>query len=597
MRISSVKKLLYTPQVLEKRSTWGNGMEFLMSCIAMSVGLGNVWRFPFTAYENGGGAFLIPYIIVLTLVGRPVYFMEMCVGQFSSKGNVKMFETLAPVLKGVGYGQLFGTICVATYYCSLMAITLFYLVNSFTSELPWAECNPEWKDDNFHCVPSGYTGKTSLNNSISSSELWFTKEVLKEKTNIEDGIGLPEWRLTIFLLISWLVTFTVTAKGIQSSGKASYFLAIFPYVIMIALLIRSATLNGSAAGIMYLLSPQWEKLTSSKVWYNAITQCFYSLNIGFGSIIMYASYNDFRHNIYRDALIVTSLDTLASLLSGITIFGILGNLAHELGVDVTEVINSGGARLAFVSYPDAIAKFDAVPWLFAILFFVMLFVLGVGSLVALQACAFTVIKDAFPSLRNWHVSLITALIGFLIGLVYITPGGQFVLTMVDYFGATFVFFILTTSEVLVILWWYGLENFCADIEFMLKRKVGLYWRVCWGIITPIVLIAIFIYFLLSLEKLKNGIYDYPDVALNCGWVLVAFGLSQPLIWWLIYLYRKRKLGILQAILDSFSFKSWGPKDAQNCDEWKKFKFEKAQELSAKKNMTWLQQKIYFIVGK
>lgn len=91
----------------------------------------------------------------------------------------------------------------------------------------------------------------------------------------------------------------MTAKGIQSSGKASYFLAIFPYVIMIALLIRAATLKGSATGIMYFISPQWEKLASSKVWYNAITQCFYSLNIGFGSIIMYASYNDFRHNIYR----------------------------------------------------------------------------------------------------------------------------------------------------------------------------------------------------------------------------------------------------------------------------------------------------------
>lgn len=166
-----------------------------MSCIAMSVGLGNIWRFPFTAYENGGGAFLIPYIIVLIVIGRPLYYIEMTLGQFSSRGNVKMFEALSPALKGttkycciqkiviiitgIGYGQLIGTICVATYYCSLMAITLFYLINSFTSDLPWAECKEEWIEpllaQNITCVPSSVNNMT-INTSLSqsSSELWFT---------------------------------------------------------------------------------------------------------------------------------------------------------------------------------------------------------------------------------------------------------------------------------------------------------------------------------------------------------------------------------------------------------------------------------------
>ncbi|KAF2906107.1 hypothetical protein ILUMI_00068, partial [Ignelater luminosus] len=202
----------------------------------------------------------------------------------------------------------------------------------------------------------------------------------------------------------------------------------------------------------------------------------------------------------------------------------------------------------------------------------MLFVLGIGSLVALQGCVFTVVKDAFPLLKNWHVSLITALIGFLIGLVYITPGGQFVLTIVDYFAGTFIFFVLTTTEVLAVLWWYGLENFCADVEFMLKRRLGLYWKICWGVVTPLVLIVIFIYFLCSLERLKNGIYEIPDIALSFGWVLTAVGLSQPLIWWLIYLCKKRK-GIIQAISYSFCFNNWGPKDIQTHEEWTQFKLE------------------------
>ncbi|KRT86582.1 neurotransmitter transporter, partial [Oryctes borbonicus] len=408
----------------DDRAQWGKGVEFLMSCIAMSVGLGNIWRFPFTAYDNGGGAFLIPYIIILIVIGRPLYYLEMSLGQFSSKGNVKMFNSLCPAMTGIGYGQLIGAFSVATYYCALMAIILFYFINSFTADLPWTSCWPEWIEDNITCVPALSKGNITIPNGtipISSSELYFTREVLREITDISDGIGSPEWRLTLCLLASWIITFFVSFRGVSSSGKASYFLALFPYVIMIALLIRAVTLEGAAEGILFFIRPQWNKLLEANVWYAAVTQCFFSLGVGFGSITMYSSYNRFEHNINRDAMIVTTLDTFTSLLAGTTIFGILGNLAHQSGVKVDQVINSGGSGLAFISYPEAIAKFEVVPWLFALLFFGMLFILGIGSLVALQSCANTVIMDNFPRLKTWQVSGMTAVIGFLIGLVYVTP--------------------------------------------------------------------------------------------------------------------------------------------------------------------------------
>ncbi|KAB0805143.1 hypothetical protein PPYR_02113 [Photinus pyralis] len=408
-----------------ERAQWGNGLEFLMSCIAMSVGLGNIWRFPFTAYENGGGAFLIPYIVVLIVIGRPLYYLEMALGQFTSRGNVQSFSSLSPAIKGIGYGQLLGSTCIATYYCSLMALTLFYLVSSFTSDLPWSHCKVEWETENSQrnvtCVSSKDTESVTGRNKISSSELWFTKEVLKEKEQINDGVGPPEWRLTLCLLLAWFLTFAVSVKGVKSSGKVSYFLALFPYVVMGALLIRAVTLEGSTEGMLYFVTPQWSKLARAEVWYAAVTQCFFSLNVGLGSIIMYSSYNSFDHNINRDALVVTTLDTFTSLLAGTTIFGILGNLAHELNVPVEDVVKSGGTGLAFISYPDAIAKFQSVPWLFAILFFIMLFVLGIGSLVALHGCANTMIMDNFPTIKPWKVSAATALFGFLVGLVYITP--------------------------------------------------------------------------------------------------------------------------------------------------------------------------------
>nr|XP_008196787.1 PREDICTED: sodium-dependent nutrient amino acid transporter 1 [Tribolium castaneum] len=586
-----------------ERAQWGNGLEFLMSCVAMSVGLGNIWRFPFTAYENGGGAFLIPYIIILTLIGRPLYYMEMSLGQFSNRGNIRFFKSLSPYLKGVGYAQVIGAGFVATYYCCLMAITLFYLVNSFTGDLPWSTCKEEWLADldkeHKQCVDAIATtsNNTKANyTAVSSSEVYFTKEVLKEITDISDGIGTPEWRLTLCLLASWIITFLVSVKGVQSSGKASYFLALFPYVIMITLLIRAATLEGAADGMYYFIKTDWAKLAEADVWYAAVTQCFFSLNVGFGSIIMFASYNNFEHNINRDALIVTTLDTFTSLLSGATIFGILGNLAHNMGVTPDLVIKSGGTGLAFISYPDAIAKMEAVPWLFAILFFFMLFVLGVGSLVALHGTVNTVVQDLFPKLKSWQVSAYTASGGFLIGLMYVTPGGQFMLNLVDHYAGTFLIFVFAVLEVAAVAWVYGLENFCLDLEFMSKKKVSVYWRMTWGLITPALLFIIFVYFCVRNERLSYASYPYPDGVLAFGWAILGVSVAQFIMWIVYYIYKNRDYGFPEMVNKTFGHENWGPVGQTRRENWKKFK-EDALQKRRNQNKSFSRKYLDALIGR
>lgn len=154
------------------RDKWGRDIEFLMSCIALSVGLGNVWRFPFTAYDNGGGAFVIPYIIVLILIGKPIYYLEMVFGQFSSRGSIKVFD-FSPAMRGIGYGQVFAATLLMTYYSSLMAITFRYIIFSFYNPLPWSECKAEW---NASCIDSGSSVNFSQSNNTqytSSAELFF----------------------------------------------------------------------------------------------------------------------------------------------------------------------------------------------------------------------------------------------------------------------------------------------------------------------------------------------------------------------------------------------------------------------------------------
>nr|XP_033187040.1 sodium-dependent nutrient amino acid transporter 1-like [Bombus vancouverensis nearcticus] len=601
----SIVRCPETVKETEARSTWDNQIEFLMSCIAISIGFGNIWRFPFTAYENGGGVFLIPYIIVLFVVGKPFYYLEVILGQFSSSSSIKVWN-ISPAFGGVGWSQFCSNVAVMTYYSSLMALTLFFLIASFSAELPWAKCREEWAD---YCVDSSQKiDSESVNVSMftkllhekerrSSAELYFLKVVLQEKDSIDDGVGLPDWKLTLCLLFSWLCVILITFQGVKSSGKASYFLAIFPYIILLSLLIRAVTLEGAGTGILFFLTPKWSKLLEPSVWYAAVTQCFFSLSVCFGSIITYSSHNDFKHNVYRDALIVTSVDTLTSFIAGCTIFGILGNLAHEMGMEDIDNVVKSGAGLAFISYPDAIAKFTFVPQFFAVLFFVMMFVLGVGSIVGMVSGVVTCLKEKLPNMEIWKIVLSVCSMGFAVSTVYVTPGGQFVLTLVDYYGTSFVVFILASFEITAVTWVYGIENFLDDIEFMLDRKASSYWRICWFLLTPLILILIFFYTVATLSPLTYGGRGYPATAHAAGTVILCFSILQIPFWMIVEMLRNRNLPLLKNLRKSFlSTSKWGPIETNYRKAWLRFKEEKLKERNARTEPRWLQL-IYTLICK
>ncbi|KAI5651870.1 sodium:neurotransmitter symporter family domain-containing protein [Phthorimaea operculella] len=560
-----------------ERVMWGNQIEFVMSCISTSVGLGNIWRFPFVAYENGGGAFLIPYIIVLLLIGKPMYYLEGVIGQFSSRNSVKVWS-MSPAMRGTGYAQAGVCGYILSYYVSIVALCMYYLVMSFQSELPWSVCQPDWPN----CVPasaSAAEGDIIVENGTSSAEYYFVRTVLQQIDGIENGLGgAPIWYLTLALFVSWLIIFGIISRGVKSTGKAAYFLAIFPYVVMIILLITTLLLPGSGDGILFFLTPQWEKLLDINVWYRAVTQVFFSLSVCTGAIIMFSSYNGFRQNVYRDAMIVTTLDTFTSLLSGATIFGILGNLAYNLNRPVENVVGAGGTSLAFVSYPDAISK-TFQPQLFSVLFFTMMTVLGVGSSVALMQTLNTVMMDAFPRVKVIVMGAICCTCGFLVGLIYVTPGGQYVLELVDHYGATFLCLFTAIVETVGVCWIYGLENLCLDIEFMLNMKTSVYWRFCWGIITPGILIIVFIFALISSEEPVFGEdYVYPFAGYASGYAMMFAGIIMVPIF-MFFVIRKNRTGhFMTTIKKAFHAKpSWGPRSLATRREWALFKQDAKDE--------------------
>ncbi|XP_053681154.1 sodium-dependent nutrient amino acid transporter 1-like [Anopheles nili] len=535
----------------EVREKWGRGIEFLLSCVALSVGFGNIWRFPYTAMQNGGGAFLIPYLIVLFLVGRPLYYLEMVMGQFASRGGIKVFD-VAPMMRGVGVGQTLALVLILGYYAAILAIALRYFIASFSVPLAWARCDLGWVG----CVDSEFKGRVQNGTLRTSAEFYFNRSVLHSYWSVENGIGWPDWKLALCLLACWLCICGILVKGIRSSGKASYFLAIFPYVILLVLLVRTCTLNGAEKGIMFLLKPQWSKLLSVKVWYAAVTQCFFSLTISLGSVIVFASYNSFHNNIYRDAMIISWLDTFTSIISGIVVFGIVGNIA-DITDDRMEDMQLQGPQLTFITYPDAIAKFDAAQNLFAVLFFLMFFLLGLGSNTGIVTTIVAAIRDRHPHLPNWKVVVSISIFGFACGLVYITPGGLHVLDVVDRYGVTMTILTLVILELITFCWLYGVGQIGQDIQLMLNRKTGIFWRVCWGFLTLGIIVVIWLFSFISYSSLSE-----PFGLTVFGWCLYTVVVMQVAIWAVLALRNSTGEGLIEKIKSACKpTPDWGPEES------------------------------------
>lgn len=236
----------------------------------------------------------------------------------------------------------------------------------------------------------------------------------------------------------------------------------------------------------------------------------------------------------------------------------------------------------------------------AIFFFSMLFTLGVGSAVGLLSNLTTNLKDYFPKLKYWQLALIGAVGGFLTGLVYVTHGGIYIVDLVDHFGGQFLIFALATVEIIGVMWIYGLENICWDVEFMLNRKLSAFWRVSWCLGIPSFLLTISVYLALTME---NPLYEgksYPLMALIVGWTLFAIGLGQVAIGAGYVIFKKRhdNDSTLKYLLSPNP--EWGPKSNSKKAEWitfKQMKLRERDEIIASQDHSWLKQKCWLLLGK
>ncbi|XP_021360094.1 sodium- and chloride-dependent glycine transporter 2-like isoform X2 [Mizuhopecten yessoensis] len=577
---SDASDMVSTDKRTPTKEQWGSKLDFLLSVLGYTVGFGNVWRFPYVCMKNGGGAFLIPYLITIFLLAVPMYFLEASLGQFSGK-TMQNVWCYCPLIRGEGLGLLLMLMACVWYYVMLTTWVLYYLYQSFFYPLPWSTCGNEWNTpDCFSFTnPALSTSNVSLGNTTmlvntssivtthstsqllnasvfviktghSSEEEFWQYKVLDISSGFDD-VGSIKGHLALCLLIAWIVVYLCVIKGIRSTGKVVYVTATLPYILLTVILIRSLTLPGAIDGVIFFVKPDFPSLLNIQVWLEAAIQVFYSVAMGWGVLITLSSFNKFNNNCYRDAFLLTLAGEGTSIFAGFVIFSALGFMAHKANVSIVEVAKSGPG-LGFVAYPEALSQMP-FPNFWSVLFFLAMFTVGLDS------------QDSFPLLRRRRAIFraCLAVCGFLLGLAFCTGGGIYLFQLIDWYCAAFSPILFTLMECITISWVYGAERFSRDIEMMLGRPVPTYMRFCWCFLSPVLTLGLLITSFLSYVPPTYGDYVYPPFASVLGWLFAVMPVVPVVVIGVITLWRSPGETFYQNLKKSLQPSSeWGPASDQ-----------------------------------
>lgn len=461
-----------------QRERWGNRAAFVLAAIGSAAGLGNAWRFPYMAYKNGGGAFLIPYFVALLTAGIPLIIMEFSLGQKQQLGAAAALGKIKKRFEPFGWWAILCAFIIDSYYAGVMGWAWDYLVGSFTVA---------WQD----------TG---------TSDYFFNKILqVTEGPGILGGFSIP---VLLGVIATWIAIYFILRKGTESVGKVIWFTVLAPVILLLILIIRAVTLPGAIEGLNYYLQPDFARLLDYHVWIDAYSQIFFTLSLGMGIMIAYASYMPEDSDVVNNALITVFANSGVSFMAGIAIFGTLGYMAHVQGVPIADVA-TGGVGLAFVVYPEAISMLpggNMVVGFFGAVFFLTLLTLGIDSAFSLVESTISGVVDKWQLNKRKTTFWMIVILG-LISLLYTTKGGIYWLDIVDHYINTYGLILAGILETLVIGWYYKpktLRNYFNPIS---EYQLGSWWDFMIKYLTPAVLIFLFFYNLYGDIVEPYGGYD------------------------------------------------------------------------------------------
>ncbi|XP_021361785.1 sodium- and chloride-dependent glycine transporter 2-like [Mizuhopecten yessoensis] len=355
---------------------WTSRVEFIVALLGYSIGMPEFWRVPYLTYRNGGGPFIIAYILLMLVCGLPLYFLELALSQFSGKGPWRFWD-ICPLLRGMG-------IAIA-------------VINALSA------------------VNTAIMGAWSIEYQI---------------LRISDGIdylGTISVVFVAYLFVLRLLAAISIVKSVESMGKMLYVTALLPVVLIVMIWIRALTLPGSTKGMLYFVSADFRRFADPQLWIEASFQTFITLGPGWGGLMMMGAHNKFRTNCFQSSVISTSATLTFGLLNGLVVFSVLGVMSEEINVPIPDLMTSGGFSIGFIAYPKALSYFP-LPQLWCAIFYLVLLLPGLDAMAILTEPLLMIFEEMFPKmLNNRRIPLLTvvSVVMFLAGLPFAT---QFNLT-------------------------------------------------------------------------------------------------------------------------------------------------------------------------
>jgi len=472
----------------QPREQWTGQVGFILSAIGSAVGLGNIWRFPGVAYENGGGAFLIPYLVALLTAGIPILFLDYAIGHRFRGAAPTAFRRLGGRggrwLESVGWFQVMIAFVIGLYYTAVLAWAVSYFVFSF--DLRWGE------------EPAAFFTGDYLQVTDAGVSLDFVP-----------GVLVP-------LAAIWIVTIAVLAAGV-AKGLQRVNVIFLPLLVVafLVLVVRALFLDGASEGLNALFTPDWAALGNPDVWIAAYSQIFFSLSIAFGIMITYASYRKRRANLTGPGLVVAFANSSFEILAGIGVFATLGFFAAQQGVAIGELEGLTGVGLAFITFPAIVSQMPGGA-LFGCLFFGSLAMAGFTSLISVLQVVSAAVQEKFGIGRRAAAVGVGVVSAVLSLLLFSTTTGLLALDVIDQWANNIGIVAAAVLMTVLVIW---VRRKGPELRFHLNTvstfQVGSVWTVLVGAVAPIVLGYMLVQRIVTL--VLDGYGGLPD------WYLLVFG--------------------------------------------------------------------------
>lgn len=463
----------------DPRPEWKSRMGFILAAIGSAVGLGNIWRFSHMCYKNGGGAFLLPYFIALLVVGIPLMILELGIGHRMRGSAPLSFAKIDKRWEWSGWWPVtFVMFGIMLFYTTVIAWCLSYVF--FSINLSWG----------------------------SDPNAFFFNEYLQASSPLEIGdlsVQIIYALLGVWFLC-WLICFFGVQKGVERANKI--FMPLL-CVLILVLVAWSLSLEGAFDGIAVYLKPDLSRLKEWGIWQDAFSQIFFTLSLGFGIMITYASYLPRKVNIVKDALIICVSNSVFSIIAGFAVFGTLGYMAHQQGVPVDQVVDKS-IGLAFVTYPKAISMLPAFSSLFGVIFFSMLVIAGITSAISIIEAFSSALIDKFGYSRKSVITVI-CVSGFLGSIIFSAKSGIFWVDILDHYINSYGLVAVGLLECFLVAWIFK----ASKLREHLNKASGTVLTPLWDISVKFIIPAVLIVLLISSfrEEFRAAYEGYPVLSL------------------------------------------------------------------------------------